>query len=311
MTSFLPAPSATGWKTTQWPFMFVLDTAGGSTGWVVIHAPIQSPARIAQYSQFCRRGFSFLGMTSFLNFPALDEPSTLDYTAICQGWAHCFRDPDRLLPAGVPRMLLSLSDFIDPAQITPHRYPAPADPAERFDFVYVGAHEPWKMLAKNWPLAARCLPRLCGEMGLRGLMIGQRPQRVPALPGLVVRPWLPYPDWLRILGASRFLFVPNELDASPRVLAEALCLNTPLLVNHSLLGGWKYVAPTTGVFFESEHDVVDRAWHLYRGSYRPRPFFLSQYGPQRAGRRLRILLNRIDPSLPARSSLRLGYSLDG
>ena len=30
------------------------------------------------------------------------------------GWLHCFRDPDRMLPADVPRMLWSESDTMDP-----------------------------------------------------------------------------------------------------------------------------------------------------------------------------------------------------
>ena len=54
----------------------------------------------------------------------------------------------------------------------------------------------------------------------------------------------------------RVLFAPNLHDASPRVLAEAMCLNVPILVNRHILGGWKYVNDQTGAFFDNEDDVV-------------------------------------------------------
>lgn len=60
-----------------------------------------------------------------------------------------------------------------------------------------------------------------------------------------------------ILRACRVLFAPNLHDASPRVLAEAMCLNVPILVNRHILGGWKYVNNQTGAFFDSEDDVVE------------------------------------------------------
>ena len=55
----------------------------------------------------------------------------------------------------------------------------------------------------------------------------------------------------------RVLFAPNLHDASPRVLAEAMCLDVPILVNRHILGGWKYVNNRTGAFFGGEDDVVE------------------------------------------------------
>lgn len=36
-------------------------------------------------------------------------------------------------------------------------------------------------------------------------------------------------------------------------------MNTTILVNRHILGGWKYVVPETGEFFGSAEDVVE-AW---------------------------------------------------
>ena len=213
---------------TRWPFMFIVDGLGRNTGWLVIHAPITSSSRKNFFAEYRRQGFGFIGMCSFMNFPLSTEDDPLDYGAVCEGWCHCFREPQNFLPNDRPRVLLSLSDFIDPQLISRENLGSLSDiPA--FDFVYVAADKPWKMNAKNWQLALKCLPRLCTDLKLRGLVIGAPPQSLPPIRGLTVWPWLPHHFFLQVLSRSRFLFVPNKLDASPRILAEALCLNIPLL----------------------------------------------------------------------------------
>jgi hypothetical protein len=61
-------------------------------------------------------------------------------------------------------------------------------------------------------------------------------------------PQLPWPDFLRCLGASRVALFPNTWDPSPRMMAEAMSLDLPLLVNSDILGGWKYVCDAAGKF---------------------------------------------------------------
>lgn len=55
---------------------------------------------------------------------------------------------------------------------------------------------------------------------------------------------------------SEFMFVPNLSDASPRVAAEALLRDVPVIMNRHIAGGWKYINEQTGVFF----DGVDDFW---------------------------------------------------
>ena len=79
------------------------------------------------------------------------------------------------------------------------------------------------------------------------------------------------------------MFAPNLHDASPRVLAEALCLDVPILVNRHILGGWKYVSNETGAFFGGEHDVVDAVRALLserrRAELQPRRWFKCAHFP--------------------------------
>src|SRR5205085_3104431 len=116
-------------------------------------------------------------------------------------------------------------------------------------FGYVGAAEGWKKEVKGWGLAGRWLPRLSKELGLRGLVIGVPDGELEPSPGLTFSPQRPWAQFLAMLARARFLFVPNLLDASPKLLGEALCLNVPLVMNRGILGGWKYVNAFTGVFF--------------------------------------------------------------
>ena len=75
----------------------------------------------------------------------------------------------------------------------------------------------------------------------------------------------------------RVLFAPNVHDASPRVLAEAMCLDVPILVNRHIVGGWKYVNSETGAFFDSVDNVVpaymDMMARMQRGELHPREWF--------------------------------------
>ena len=68
-------------------------------------------------------------------------------------------------------------------------------------------------------------------------------------------------DMYKALSSARILLVTSgHLDASPRIMTEALALNMALLVNRNLLAGTQYVNDRTGVFFTDENDVVE-AYH--------------------------------------------------
>jgi hypothetical protein len=175
----------------------------------------------------------------------------------------------------------------------------------------VGATDEWKREAKNWTLAGRCIPRLCHDLRLRAFVIGTPTPEFEAVPGVVFSPPVPWSQLLGRLSGVRFLFVPNLLDASPRLLAEALCLNVPLLVNSSILGGWKYVNAFTGTFFEDESNVVEAAKLCLSRTYGAREWFRANYGPYLAGRRLLQLLKTVDSQLAESAYLRLGELSSG
>ena len=97
-----------------------------------------------------------------------------------------------------------------------------------------------------------------------------------------------YFDYLK---HSRFAFVPQMHDASPRVATQALIHNVPLLMNKHISGGWKYVTEQTGEFF---HDMSDFRHSLDRilrgtsipGHYTPRAWVRRHFGNENSGERL-------------------------
>jgi hypothetical protein len=291
--------------TLRWPLQFVLDSRRRPVGWAVVHAPVVSPARQEQLADLRRGGFRLLGMCSDGAFPRLDHPSFLDYGSLCEAWCHCFREPDRYLPAGLARTLLSASDFTDPQRVDPDSVASAGDVAS-FDFVCVAAGPTWKREAKNWELARRCIPRLFQDLGLRALVVDAPERDLASLPQAVGYPFLPWPEFLARLARARFLFVPGGVDASPRVIAEALCLDVPVVVQRDILGGWKYVNAFTGAFFGDEADVCAVVRGCLARPPKPRRWFRANYGPYLAGQRLLRLLKSMDISLTERSHLTLG-----
>ena len=289
----------------KWPFSLVVDELGRSVGWAVVHSRILSPGRQDQFADLRRSGYRFVGMTSDAGFPLEGADDPLDYAMLCEAWCHCFRDPDAYLPPTSPRALISESDFTDFLELGAQVRPLP-QPAV-YDFVYAGATEGWKREAKNEHLARACAEVLTAELGLRGLAVAAT--GLGDLPGVVIVPWMPWPTFLSVLASARFVLVPNGLDASPRVLAEALCLDVPAVVQRDILGGWKYVNTFTGAFFADEGDVVEAVQRCLVQPKSPRAWFRTHFGPYHAGRRLAALLCQVDPSFDGEVPLRLSRHL--
>ena len=53
-----------------------------------------------------------------------------------------------------------------------------------------------------------------------------------------------------IYSSCRFGLFPNITDCSPRMISECFVHNVPVMVNKDILGGWKYIVPETGIFFD-------------------------------------------------------------
>merc|ERR1712217_948404 len=212
------------------------------------------------------------------------------------------RDPEKFFPPHVKTLLMSQSDFSLPKY--PKRdYSVP----RKYDFTYSGSdcdvHSDctgWCGWSKNWSFVKQALVVMCGEFNLKGVLVatkdkaGRRACTIPdecngkMIQTSYLQDQRRYFDYLK---RSRFAFLPQVHDASPRVSTQALALDVPILMNWYIMGGWKYVQPETGEFF---HDMSDFRQSLekvlkkadIKDAYQPRKWVLENYGNARSGKRL-------------------------
>jgi glycosyltransferase involved in cell wall biosynthesis len=275
----------------------LVDERGARLPYVALTAPMltqQDRERLARL----RESTPLVGFTSYMDFPARRRAwADYDYRSMCVAWCHCFRQPERYLSEGTRRVQLTHADFLDWSDVTPN-LGSPLEP-RKYDFVYVCESGPWQEYAKNWRLARRCLPVLCDDLGLTGVLVGRPTLADVPEPcaGVEVLGRLPRQDLMNVIAGARFLFVPNVLDASPRIIAEALACNTAVIVNRRIVGGWHYVTPYTGAFFGDETDLAPAIRRCFSQPLSPRRWFTANHGYPRAARRLARFMTEIDGSL--------------
>ncbi len=254
--------------------------------------------------------YIFIGITSYMEFPKMpsnpidnfkiekfNNHNSYDikmYQNICEGWLHCFRNPCDYIPCNLPYTLISESDFIDISYVK-------LNAVKEYDFLYncpkvnkdSGCND-WVSYNKNWELAKKCLPILCEKYQLKGLLIGRDGCDIPegCKQYITTTGWVEYEAVLELYKKCKFLFLPNIIDASPRIITECMTLNLPCIMNYNILGGWKYLNEKTGVFFKDETDFEKSLTDLLNNfyNYKPREYILSNFGPINSGKRLKQFL---------------------
>lgn len=211
-----------------------------------------------------------MGVMSFRSWPRRIPEELDDYTMEAidtgmhdiiktfTGWLHCANDTyiyfNHTL---IPRLLFSESDIQWRVAHNHYNWNMRTHHRE-FDLVFVNpGWEKWHNDTKNFPLACLCFPRLIDELGLKIMILGREPPdylrgKIKWIKGMV-----DFSVLLDYFRRSKVLFVPAISDASPRIIPQALSMDTAIVVNRNIVGGWKYVNEYTGALFNDENDVVD------------------------------------------------------
>lgn len=289
------------------PYCHLYSNKGDKLNIIMISKPFGSDEEFKIYKEN-KDNFIFIGISSYLEFPNPVSNPFEDFTEnykrykykdICKAWLHCFRNPEKYFPANVPRLLMSESDFCDCNINVP-------DPniKKEFDFIYICLKQDeknktcddWATYNKNWSLAKKCLKIMCSKYKLKGALIGRKDcSPDDSCNGLMTYTNILSNDELKdYYKKSRFIFLPNIADASPRVLTEAMTFNLPCLINKNILGGWKYVNDKTGEFFDDENNLssaLDKLLpNIKNNIYKPRQFFIDNYGIINSGKKLKRFL---------------------
>ena len=291
------------------PYVKLFDNNGNMLNVVLFSKPFGgSDEELKKFEEY-KKKYIIIGITSYLEFPNIpsnihedwnyDNYGKYKYKDSMRGWLYCFRNPDRYLPKNIPKALISESDFID---CTINK-PDPNIKVE-YDFIYICLKvkndskvcDDWATYNKNWSLAKKCLKVMCEDFKLKGLLVGRKDCELPAGCHTLMEgtDMLDYNKLISSYKQCKFIFIPNEADASPRVLTEALSTNLACLVNNKILGGWKYVNDKTGEFFNDEHDIghsLNRLlYNIQNNRYTPRKYFIENYSVVNTGKRLKKFL---------------------
>ena len=284
----------------DFPFKNMIDKTGGNLNIVLITAPFREKSHYEKYFQLRKTGALIIGITSYLQFPGhvlnKYDPSMTkcwmdklcdEYINKCSAWLYCFRDPYKIFTnKKMPLLELAQSDFTDPDKVKPNLN----IPIE-YDFIYCclkdndKCEEGWNSINRNWILAQKCFEIMCIKHKLKGLVIGRINCKLindNLKQYLTIIDFQPYGKFHECINKAKFVFIPNIMDASPRILTESLCLNKRVLVNKNIVGGWKYVNNLTGEFFTDEKDIEYSLSKLLNNydKYQPRSYFMSKYGPK-------------------------------
>jgi hypothetical protein len=296
-------------KRLEFPFKNVFNEKGEIMNIIALTAPFRTHEHKKIFQSYKKKSIPIIGVTSYLNFPGpinnkfednyhIKHP--FNYIDSCIGWLYCFRELQSRGLSNVPKIKMSESDLYDPTLFTPNE-------TKEYDFIYVCLNDNkdcapgWQSSIRNWELFKKCLPILCEKFKLTGLIIGR--QNCDYTPkcknSLKVIDFLPYHKFINLMSKCKFLIVPNITDPSPRIIAEALCLNIPILVNKHIYGGWHYVNEKTGEFFTDEHDFDIQLQKLLSNlsKYQPRKFYQENYGIINSGVKLKEFIKELYPEL--------------
>jgi len=300
----------------EWPFLNLKDENGKNINMLVVRGYLEHNGENAKkFIEYLNQGIKFIGCSSHLSFPRIcNNPHGgchkeknikvfgKDIEDYVLGWCHCFREPEKYIKSGIPKILISESDFN-----SENLHYEPNLP-KIYDYISIQPKDndqcsiKWNGEIKNWNLTEKCIKIFSDELGLKGIIVGRGkcPINIKNKHLVESTDLIKHNILMKLMSQSRFMLLPNIEDASPRVLTESLAMNTPIFVNRDILGGWKYVNDKTGLFFTEDtikESAIQIMNNIKMNVYSPREYYLNNYGLKKSGRDLRNFLKSINPEL--------------
>jgi hypothetical protein len=254
----------------MFPFRYFTDENDRVLPFVAVTGFFREKAAEDKYHEYIAKGIHVFGITAYKSFPNRDKMDstegeyerndTFDYIGQIRDWLCCFRNAEEDGFTGWNRLAdISESDFYnaeDDSVLTVKK---------KYDFIYICNKDSdecplngWNAFNRNFDLAKKCFPIMCSEFGLKGLIVGRENcqlEKEEYGKYLEVIGWLDWSNLQEKMRESKFLFVPNIFDASPRVVAECLVKDLKVLMNRNIICGFKYITYETGELFNDETDV--------------------------------------------------------
>lgn len=264
-----------------------------------------------RFREYKEKGVKIFGITAYKSFPnreqmdksegAYERSDTFNYVVEIRDWLCCFKNKTNYGFSDWNRTIdMSESDFYSVEK-------KDLDVKKKYDFIYICNKDSddcpadgWNAFNRNYELAKKCFPIMCREFHLKGLVVGRDGCGIEEeydTDQLEVIGWL---DWHKLqdkMRESKFLFVPNVFDASPRVIAECITKGLSVLMNKDILCGFKYIGYETGEFFTNEIDIRPALTELLNKQYKisPKEWWEKHYSQEKSQTKLRNFLEDCYP----------------
>ena len=109
----------------DWPFLNLKDENGRNINMLVVRGYLEYNGKnTKQFLKYLDQGIKFIGCSSHQSFPQVcNNPYGgchkaknikvfgKDVEDFVLGWCHCFKEPEKYIKPGIPKILLSESDF--------------------------------------------------------------------------------------------------------------------------------------------------------------------------------------------------------
>ena len=287
------------------PFRYFTDDNGVPLPFVAVTGFFRGKDAEDRYHEYIEKGINVFGITAYKSFPnrklmdgsegEYERNDTFDFPNKIQNWLCCFKDTS-FFSSWNKLIDMSESDFYNSEDES-------SAITKTYDFIYICNKDSdncpldgWNAINRNFELAKKCFPIMCREFGLKGIVVGREGCGLEQEYGdrLTIVGWL---DWYALqdkMRASKFLFVPNILDASPRVIAECLTKDVAVLMNRNILCGSKYVVYETGELFTDETDIRPALTALLNRQYKisPKKWWRENYSQEKMQIKLRSFLHQ-------------------
>jgi hypothetical protein len=290
------------------PFRYFEDEKGTILPFVAVTGPFRGVDALNKYNEYKKKGVHIFGITAYKSFPRIIIDGTenkyeivdqFDYVSEIKNWCTCFKNNSEFgFTHDNHTFELSESDFYD----ADDKDPVP----KKYDFIYICNKDNdkcplngWNAINRNFNFALAVFPTMIKKNGLKGLIVGRVGCGLEEEYGdqIEITDFLPWGELQDKMRESRFLFLPNVNDASPRVIAECMTKDLPVLMNENILGGWKYITPETGEFFSNEYDFEDALNRLLDKleNISPKEWWKNNYSQAESRIKLRNFLEKSFP----------------
>jgi len=287
----------------MFPFRYFQDENSNTLPIVAVTGFFRDEKAKQLYYEYVKNGITVFGITAYKSFPKKIEQESedsfhvtddFDYTKNIKYWLCCFRKPSKY-GFNYDNVIQDISesdiyDIDDKPEVS-----------KKYDFIYIcnkdGDDCPakgWNAINRNFKLARECFPILINDYKLKGLIVGRVGCGLEQQYGdkIEVTDFLDWHVLQEKMRESKFLFLPNVEDASPRVIAECITKGVPVLMNKSILCGSKYIEYETGEFFNDESDIRSALDSLIEklDDIDPKKWWSENYGIKKTAKKIRNFL---------------------